>query len=77
LFSRNWIVSMHPFAPLEIMPRCSTVPPVAGLDSRTIPAGLNAWPGFLTGFAANPMNFDEDKEMTHAGCGDISTYGDR
>jgi hypothetical protein len=28
-------------------------------------------------FAANPMNFDEDKEMTHAGCGDISTYGDQ
>ena len=30
------------FTPLEIMPRCSVVPPLAGLDFRIIPGGSNA-----------------------------------
>ena len=41
------------FTPLEIMPRCSAVPPVAGLHFRTIPAGFSAPLEFLTGFTCS------------------------
>jgi hypothetical protein len=45
------------FTPLEIMPRCSAVPPLAGLDFRIIPAGFIPFRDkSLTGFNA-PLEF--------------------
>ena len=38
-------------APLEIIPRCSAVPPVAGSDFIIVPVGFNAPLEFLTGLA--------------------------